>query len=156
NGSLEAIAEQTIQTVVRIYSVFRLTSQQDFELARGASFPGNFHPERLPRYDPAKNRFTHDPALRGVNRFPPPAYVDKGETGYDARRSGTPAFPGVTSYPQYSLRRMNIKNMWRMPDTYDAATWDGYLTLTNLVGVNTWHPDFICGFAHGSLAAYKV
>ena len=36
NGSLEVIAEQTIQIVSRVYSVYRLTNQQDWELSNRA------------------------------------------------------------------------------------------------------------------------
>lgn len=143
------LAEQTLQQIVRVYSVFRLTTQQDFELSRGYALPGNFHPEKP----------QPDPEFSGMNLFQLPK-LPASTPGLDPEinnlRNGNPGYPGVTTYPQYSLRREGSPNRWRIKDEYDAATWDGQLSLTNLIYVRPGHEDFICGFANGSLDAYKT
>lgn len=140
------VAEQTIQMVVRVYDVFRLTTQADFETNRALHAAGDF----IEAFD---RKWTY--TVLGVNRprYGPPV----GET---VPRSSPPygfeGWAGVTSLPVYSLHRDTIDKNWGLRPEYEAADWDGYLMLSNLLAVPVQPSDFVVCFARGGFDAFKV
>lgn len=127
------VAEQTQQAVIRIYDVLRLTTQADFERHRTLNqAAGDF----IPAFD---RTWTY--TVPGVNR---------------ARFFGFAGWPGVTSYPVYSIHREEGDPALAMKNEYEAADWDGHLLLSNLLATRAQPMDFIVCFARGSVHAFKV
>ncbi len=136
--SLLAIAQETEQAVMEIYTPFRLTTQEDFEQHRGFGLPGNYIGLR-------DRTWNYGASLAGLNKG---AYFD----GPDGPLDG---WPGVVSWPEYSLARVGGANHPLGP-AHTPASWDGHLTLANMMGVRTTNPDFVTGFARGRLEAFKA
>jgi hypothetical protein len=166
---LMVLAAQTMQTVVRIYDVLRLTTQTDFETNRALFTPGDFITafDRDWIYDTLET----GPANKwcpGVNK---PAFGLGGSDGPFAtacrcaasgtttprppHQHGFEGWPGVTSFPAYSCERAPSGEGWIMGSEYSAASWDGHLELSNLQLQEVWPQDFVAGFARGSLKAFK-
>lgn len=117
----------TEQVVVQVYRPMRLTTQDEFERNRAFMVPGNSIP----------NLNSGIPAV-----------------GMCAPASPNP-WPGVVSWPNYSLVR-GASPALALASPYSAASWDGYLTLTNVIANKIGDPDFETGFAEGVLPALKV
>lgn len=165
---LMVMASQTMQTVVRIYDVLRLTSQSDFEANRALFTPGDF----VTAFD---RDWVYDtlelPPPTGANKWCPgvnkPAFGPN--SSYEGpftttcqcpskpgqHAHGFEGWPGVTSFPTYSCERNPAAQGWSLGNEYTAASWDGHLTLSNLQLQEVWPQDFVAGFARGSLRAFK-
>lgn len=130
---LMVIAAQTEQVVVRCYDLMRLTTQADFEQYRAFMAPGDF----VRAFDQAWTYKDH----QGYNE---PAY------------RGFEGWPGVISYPVYSLERGPQTENFPPESSYVPAAWDGYLTLSNLMATVAKPMDFNVCFARGQLEAIKV
>ena len=117
----------THQVVVQIYRPFRLTSQDDFERNRAFMVPGN----SIPNNNGASPR---------VGMSAPTSSAD---------------WPGMVTWPNYSLIRQGTPELPLHAD-FPAASWDGYLTLTNIIANKIADPDFALGWSEGALAATKV
>ncbi|MCO5172370.1 MAG: hypothetical protein M9894_39225 [Planctomycetes bacterium] len=126
------VAEQTQQAVVRVYDVLRLTSQAHFEQHRAFMAAGDF----IQAFD---RNWSY--TVPGVNR---------------ATFEGFAGWPGVTSYPVYSLARERTDPGLAMEDAYEAADWDGHLLLSNLLATRVQPMDFVVCFARGSMEAFKA
>lgn len=143
---MQILAVQTQQVIVHIYNVMRLSTQADFETNRALMATGDF----IEAFD---RKWTY--TAPGVNRprFGPPL-------GESVPRSTGPwgfeGWPGVTSYPVYSLHRDDQNTNYAMRPQYGAADWDGYLALSNLLAIPVQPMDFVVCFARGYLDAFKV
>lgn len=141
NSTHEIVAAQTEQVVVKLYDVFRITTQADFEANRALMATGDFLDalDRNWQYDTSGGGAVRAPF--GLNR---PAF------------EGFVGWPGVLSYPNYSLRR-SLAAFYPPDSSFPPAQWDGHLELSNLIAHNQirdW--DFVAGFARGSFQAFKV
>jgi len=133
---LKVWAAATRQAVAQVYRVYRLTTQDDFERHRATQIPGNF----IPSDDTSWNYGQ----LLGLNK---PVYFDRPDMPL-------PGWPGLVSWPNYSLARAD--DAWRtMRAPHGPATWDGSLTLTNQIGTKMAAPDFNVGFSRDRLEAVK-
>ena len=92
-----------------------------------------------------------------------PATADPNQIGtpYQA-----PGWPGMVTWPQYSIKRVDTLPTppaagdpqtvkYPLPTNYNAASWDGHMTLTNMITVRMGDHDFLAGFARGQLSAFK-
>lgn len=129
----------THQAVVEVYRPLRLTTQADFEAHRAlAMVPGDFIRTGDSQWATAYAR------INGMNR----------PTFFDGPGMPLPGWPGVVSWPNYSLVRDSGPDL-ALKAPHQPATWDGALTLTNLIGSKTADPDFNAGFARGRMDAIK-
>lgn len=140
------LAEQAQQIVVRVYDVIKLTTQADFETNRALHAAGDF----IEAFD---RKWTY--TVLGVNRprFGPDPSVSVPRS---AAPFGYEGWAGVTSLPVYSLHRDTIDKNWTMRPEYEAADWDGYLMLSNLLAVPVQNSDFVVCLARGGFEAFKV
>lgn len=157
-------AGHTDLVVVRVYSPFRLTTQSQFEKHRANMVKGNFIVS--PEKQDASKYAINDAFTASVNReyfrtttSTPPA------TGITDPNHMNPGWAGMVSWPQYSLKRIDssadsegANKTFRYPlyDSANPATWDGHLTLSNMITVRTGDNDFVAGFSRGKLEAFKV
>lgn len=167
--ALRLVAAQTEQKVVKIYDVFRLTTQQDFEANRAFMVAGDFieAKDKGWGYETAPNKAS----VHGLNK---PAY------GPAPTRPGFVGWPGLVTWPTYSLDRNDLVDTGGNPlppgiayaapqgssasgvpptpsgASYVMAAWDGNMTLSNLIAYKMEDIDFILGFARGKLDAFKV
>jgi hypothetical protein len=152
-------AGHTDLVVVRVYSPFRLTTQSQFEKHRANMVKGNFivAPEKqdATKYD------INDAFSASVNKA---AYFNT-SVPIDDKDHMIPGWSGMVSWPQYSLKRIDTaadsqgaNKTFRYPlyDSANPATWDGHLTLSNMITVRTGDNDFVAGFSRGKLEAFKV
>ncbi|RMG11453.1 MAG: hypothetical protein D6731_15650 [Planctomycetota bacterium] len=123
------VASQTLQVVLKVYDVARLTTQADFERFRAMMAPGDF----IPDYQAWRN-------LPGVNRTSEAIMNSRG-------------WPGLITQPVYSIVRDDLELHEIAGAT--PAQYDGHMTLTNLLGVRAQPWDFIAGFSRGTLDAFK-
>lgn len=147
---LNVAAAQTLQQVVRVYEVFRLTTQQDFETNRTFGYPGNFI------------SITKGGDLDILTRKAgiPESVNANYKAARDAVENGQPiaGFPGLLTYPQYSFVRTPDRNNageWAPAPDYHMATWDGHLALSNLQGFVAKSQDFVADFSRGHVSAFK-
>ncbi|MEZ6183955.1 MAG: hypothetical protein R3F62_02975 [Planctomycetota bacterium] len=140
------IAAQTEKQVVQVYSVFRLTSQQDFERHRASMVSGNF----MPAQD-----LNWSYSIKGANKLAYGPFTHATDPTQN-RAEGFQGWPGVLTGPNYSLERLGTNTLWQIADEYVPATYDGHLTLNNLLALKTEPPDFMIGFSRGQLKAFKV
>ncbi|MEZ6187234.1 MAG: hypothetical protein R3F62_19755 [Planctomycetota bacterium] len=136
-NQIQVAAAQTQTVVAELYRPYRLTSQSDFERYRAMAVNGNF----ITSPDVAWNYGT----VKGFN---------------DAKyRSGAgyplPGWPGVVSWPNYSVIRDGGPEKLMRQD-FAAADYEGYLTLTNQIGNELTATDFAAGFSRGAFEAFKV
>jgi hypothetical protein len=171
----EVHAGHTDLVVVRVYTPFRLTTQRQFEDHRAFMVQGNYiiTPETLPLGNggTAGSQYTN---LAGANPAPEPIAASTNAGDYIPVPNGDPAipddpyrnpvWPGMVTWPQYSVKRVdtnfevsgpNQTVKFPMPTTYGSATWDGHMTLTNMITVRTGGHDFLAGFSRGKLDAFK-
>ncbi|MBL4848376.1 MAG: hypothetical protein JKY65_22885 [Planctomycetes bacterium] len=154
-------AGHTDLVVVRVYTPFRLTTQSQFEKHRANMIQGNFieSPEKLFKEGSTVVNYDINDAFRASVNIA--AYFDDSVPNTDPNHMA-PGWPGMVSWPQYSLKRVNSSvggtGTARYPlyDTANPATWDGHLTLSNMITVRTGDNDFVVGFARGKLEAFKV
>lgn len=152
-------AGHTDLVVVRVYSPFRLTTQSQFEKHRANMIKGNFivAPEKqdATKYD------INDSFSASVNKA---AYFNTSVPITDKDHM-IPGWSGMVSWPQYSLKRVDTaadsqgaNKTFRYPlyDSANPATWDGHMTLSNMITVRTGDNDFVAGFSRGKLEAFKV
>lgn len=137
-GELQVAAAQTQTTVAEIYRPYRLTSQSDFERYRAMEVNGDF----ITSPDVAWN-------YGGVMGFNEPKY--RSSAGYPL-----PGWPGVVSWPNYSVIRDNATPEMLLRSDFAAADYEGYLTLTNQIGNTLTSLDFAAGFSRGAFDAFKV
>jgi len=140
------IAAQTEKQVVHVYSVFRLTTQEDFERHRASMISGNF----MPAQD-----LNWSYSIKGANKLAYGPFTHTTDPTQN-RTEGFQGWPGVLTGPNYSLERLGTNTMWQIADEYVPATYDGNLTLNNLLALKTEPPDFMIGFSRGQLKAFKV
>ncbi|MCA8921711.1 MAG: hypothetical protein KDD82_07855 [Planctomycetes bacterium] len=140
------IAAQTEKQVAQVYSVFRLTSQQDFERHRAAMISGNF----MPAQD-----LNWSYSIKGANKLAYGPFTHATNPALN-RAEGFQGWPGILTGPNYSLERLGTNTLWQIADEYVPATYDGNLTLNNLLALKTEPPDFMIGFSRGQLKAFKV
>ncbi len=150
DSDLKVAAAQTIQQVVKVYEVFRLTTQQDFEANRTFGYPGNFISIVKGGDLDVLTRKSGIPETIGAEY----------KAAHDATGNGQPisGFPGILTYPQYSFVRTPDRNNsgeWAPGPDYHMATWDGHLALSNLQGFVTTAPDFVADFSRGNVSAFK-
>ena len=153
-------AGHTDLAVVRVYTPFRLTTQSQFEKHRANMIKGNFI-ESPEKKEPAQYD-TNDAFTASINK---PAFFDTTVPTTDPTHR-SPGWPGMVSWPQYSLKRRDTRPdslptnqqtlQYPMYETANPATFDGHLTLSNMITVRTGDNDFVAGFARGSLEAFKV
>jgi hypothetical protein len=164
DGDLNVIAEQSIMEVVKIYDIFRLTTQTDFEQNRVFGYPGNFLPlvKTDPLFDPASQKDPNGSPIdwKGLDTTISSAFFGPNYASFTAAQAFW-GFPGILTYPQYSLVRKpddgtHNGSEW-VPDAsnYEMASWDGYLVLSNLEGFATLTNDFAADFARGTTMAVK-
>lgn len=141
--ALRLVAAQTEQKVLKVYDVFRLSTQQDFEANRAFMVKGDFI-EALDKgwkYEVTTNK----PSVHGLNKADHFNFV---------------GWPGIVTWPGYSLDRNDTNNpsviSYSPKAEYVMAPWDGYMTLSNLIAYVMQDMDFIIGFARASLDAIKV
>ena len=153
--ALRVVAAQTEQKIVKIYDVFRLTTQQDFESNRAFMVAGDF----IEAKDKAWN-YEVSPGKASVHGLNKAAY------GPSTSGPGFVGWPGLVSWPTYSLERNDLVDAGGNPlppgiayaakSKYVMAPWDGNMTLTNLIAYKMEDIDFIIGYARGRLDAFKV
>jgi len=166
-------AGHTDLVVVRVYTPLRLTTQSQFEKHRANMVQGNFieSPEKLFKDSLASGSTTvvnydiNDAFRASVNKgdpsVPGSGYFDDSVPNTDPNHI-SPGWPGMVSWPQYSLKRVNTAVggtgtlRYPMYDSANPATWDGHLTLSNMITVRTGDNDFVAGFSRGKLEAFKV
>lgn len=155
---LKVVAAQTEQKVVKVYDIFRLTTQLDFEQNRALMVKGDF-------IEALDNKRVSTPTGSG----PPPAfrwpYTIHG-TNKQAFQGYVVGWPGMVTWPNYSLDRQDrIDGLGSFQPTgisyttkqkYVMAQWDGHMMLSNLIAYIMQDMDFVMGFARGKLDAFKV
>lgn len=165
---MEVLAAHTDQMVVQVYDPIRLTTQRDFEDHRAVMVRGDFMdaPEArvvngklggAMKLDeiPSFGRSFNVDAFFG-NDDDGDGHADSGGRDYNDNLMPVPGWPGMVSWPQYSLDRDGTNKQLRPKPLYPMADWDGHLTLSNMITVRTGDSDFIAGFARGRLDAFKA
>ncbi len=156
-SELEVLAAHTDQMIVQVYRPLRLTTQQDFERHRAVMIAGNFieAPEAIEVGGQRAGLMLTEPSFkRSLNQL---AFFEGSDsTDYNGNPMPVPGWPGMVSWPQYSLDRDGTRAELPPKDFYPMADWDGHLTLSNMITVRTGDSDFIAGFARGRLDAFKA
>jgi len=137
----DVVAEQSIQSIVKVYDVLRLTNQRDFE----------------------KDREYRDPKLFL------PYFSGKGGTikGLNDRLAGKAgAWPATVTQPEYSnLHRLpdgtagtltSGNTSFTIDPGYTPADFDGQVALNGLARIEPTDPDFLLGFARGEVEPLKT
>lgn len=160
---LKIVAAQTEQKVVKVYDVLRLTTQQEFEQNRAFMVGGDFiealDNKRQPGTPPPLPAYNWPYTVHGTNQLAYQGYAH--------------GWPGMVTWPTYSLDRQDRFDTAGNPlpagqgyaakydgtgatANYIMASYDGHMTLTNLIAYVMQDNDFVIGFARGKLEAFKV
>lgn len=136
------IAEQTIQSIVQVFEVLRLTSQADFEKDRDFQDPKMF--------------LTFTKAPTTVKGFNPDLDIPG-------------AWPATLTQPEFSNHHVlptagntgaalsNGNERYTLSESFrNPATYDGSIILNALARIEATEQDCLIGFARGSLDALKA
>ena len=149
-------AEQSVQTVVRVYDLLRLTTQRDFERDRVYSDPKMFL------------NYAQDATTKPGSGYLSHGFTDLADPPSDLGL--VYAWPATLTQPEYTNRHIlpssqrnrstasfsNGANRRTVDPYYSLADYDGNIILNGLSKMKTVPNDFLVGFSRGSLRPIKT
>lgn len=133
------VAEQTVQAVVQIFNVLRLTSQRDFERDREYLDPKLFLP--------------YSNGIKGnINGFTTLA----SDLGHWPASLTQPEYSNLHNLPTSGLPPSQGADTYTLTPEYQPADYDGQVFLNGLARIQARESDSLIGFARGSLEPVKV